>query len=133
MKTQEEAVEYYLPKKISGELSMSEIRSELKRFSDEEIQEICREISDREFEDMNKEKKPLFSFMNHISFSYILVFGNLGVIISCCFYLYYIYAEEPEYSLQIAPYLFIGGAVTLTGKHWIRIKKYKQARARAKE
>lgn len=133
MKTVPEAVAYYLPKKLNGEITMSEIRSELSRFSEEEIQEICREISDAEFDNMKKEKRPLFAFMNHISFSYILVFGNLGIIIFCCFYLYNIYAQEPEYSLQIAPYLFIAGAVTLMGKHWIRIKKYKQAKGRAKE
>jgi len=53
METVQEAISYYTAKRQEGELSITEIRSELKakaKFSDAEISKICRTISDAQLE-----------------------------------------------------------------------------------
>jgi hypothetical protein len=73
MKTLEEAIQYYSSKKNSGEMSMSQVREELKLngfFSNSEIDTICREISDRELDDIIDPENPLKKFFGSIYFAY---------------------------------------------------------------
>ena len=73
MKTLEEAIQYYSSKKNSGEMSMSQVREELKLngfFSYSEIDTICREISDRELDDIIDPENPLKKFFGSIYFAY---------------------------------------------------------------
>ena len=76
METVQEALTFYGEKRQAGELSISEIRAELKakdKFSDAEISTICRTISDAELESLQKKETNPTAFLGSIWLSYILL------------------------------------------------------------
>ena len=84
MKTVKDAVEYYLPKKQSGEMSMSDIRHELTEnsaFSEVEINSICSNVSNLELDALGEKKMYRLDFLNSVYFSYFMILGSLAIFI----------------------------------------------------
>ena len=81
MSSQREAVAKYLPKKLSGEMSLAEIKSDLKKegFEPDEIREISREISDRELAQVQSSKS-VANYLNGRGFSYVMIVISLGIL-----------------------------------------------------
>jgi hypothetical protein len=132
MKTVKDAVDHYFPKRMKGEMSIADIRSEIIErhdFREEHVKEICREISELEFAALNADKKPALSFQNKLGFSYLMLFSSLVIIVLCVVKISRISkvdsAELGKYD-KFTPYVFIAGALFLIGKHLMRIKKSKE-------
>lgn len=130
LKSVEDSIVFYLDKKKKGELSLGEIRAELKRqhYTEADINAICKAISDAELTALLSEKKPLLSFLDHAVVSYIFLIASVCMIACCLYYLNWLYSSDPEFEkyskiMHIAPYIFIGGASMMAFKHWRRIKK----------
>lgn len=84
MKTVKEAVDHFLPKKRSGEMSLSDIRHELtdnSDFSEAEINSICEHISDRELESLDKKKMWKLDFLDNIYFSIFMILASIAIFI----------------------------------------------------
>ena len=84
MKTVQDAVDHYLPKKKSGEMSMSDIRHELTEnsdFSEVEINSICYRISDSEIEGLGEKKMFKFDFTDNVIFSVFMILATIAIFI----------------------------------------------------
>lgn len=84
MKTVEEAVDHYLPKKRSGEMSLSGIRHELKEnsaFSKAEINEICSAISNHELDNLGEKKLWKLDFLDNVYFSIFMILASIAIFI----------------------------------------------------
>lgn len=84
MQSVKEAVEFYLPKKRSGEMSLGDIRHELQtkgEFSEIEINSICLNISDQELAGLNEKKAFSFDFLDHIVFNIFMILASITIFI----------------------------------------------------
>ncbi|UKN00937.1 hypothetical protein K6119_14475 [Paracrocinitomix mangrovi] len=129
--SEDQAINYYSDKKTSGEMDLSQIRTELKdtaQFSEEDIKVICQKISDREFHKLTSEKKPLFHFFDHIIFTWLFLGMNISIIAFSIIYLIRVYDKDPNLdtgsAIHVYPYLFIGGATVLMSKHIKGLRKH---------
>jgi hypothetical protein len=84
MESKQEAIEFYLPKKKSGSMSLGDIRFELKEntgFTEEEISNICTSISDQELAELNKSKSFSFNVLNSIYFNIFMIMASIAIFI----------------------------------------------------
>ena len=84
MKSIQEAVAHYLPQKKSGDISLSEIRAELKakgELSDEDIAAVCQQISDQELASLEKKKTFKLDFLEGTGFSVFMILATIAIFI----------------------------------------------------
>ncbi len=119
--TTEEAVIHFLEKKRSNELNKSEIKQVLTdkhQFSIEEVNEIVREISSHELEDIQRQKSPIVTLLDSIYFSYFfLLFGLTVITVS-------IFLPSKDAKTELSrwlPIVMIVGGVFVIFKHGSRI------------
>lgn len=115
--TTQEAVSHYFEKKRSGELTKNEIRQALETehsFSQEEITEVLREISDLELEAVQDKGLGLNAIFESIYFSYFFVLFGIAAIVVSVFLL----QKEAQTELsKYLPWVIIAGAIFIMGKH----------------
>lgn len=128
--TKKEAVEFYLPQKLKGQISLGDIRQELMdegEFSEEVISEICTEISDLELSSINENKGLSLNFLDHVLFSYFMVL--FSVVIFLYSYRNYLKLDElaeiteVEDIQLILPILFMIASVFYLFRHIMKIIK----------
>lgn len=128
-KSVHQAIEYYLPLKRDGKMSMSQIKEELKadwELNEDDINYVCREVASLELESLQDEKEYL-GFLKHIGFSWFFLIVAMVMIGFSIFYLYYGYINEV---LSKAPYFILAAGLILFIKHIVRLIKYKRSEAR---
>lgn len=129
--TLQEAINKYLPKKVSGELSLGEIREELSAlsiFTDPEIDEICAEISDQELFGLGKKREIGLGFLDNNIFSFVML-----LISGAIFVVYYYQYQDIQKHLakgyevddmqRYVPIIFMAAAVAFFVRHIIKIIK----------
>ena len=124
--TVEESIEYYLQRKADSELSISEIRSELKaqgEFTDDDISKICRGVSDREMSELNKVKINAAAVLNHPFMAYILA-GLFAYLIYFSFIQVVEMSEGTPRKYKIWRYALLIGAVFFFLRNIVRIINY---------
>ena len=118
MESVEEAITYYTQRRAGSELSISEIRIELKKstkFSDDEISKICREISDDELNQLQQTPKSFLGLFSSIYISYFLVVAFTVLLIAAIFGIQDLNARqavgEVATSLVLWRYFLLAGSI----------------------
>ncbi|MBD3636109.1 MAG: hypothetical protein HUJ25_02110 [Crocinitomicaceae bacterium] len=135
METVQEAIDHYLPKKKSGEMSLADIREEIKsrhNFREEQIQYICSEISELELKELQSKKQTgSGNILGSVYFSYFMIVACVAIFIIS--YLRFdklktyadqgIEIDDVQYFLPAA---FMLGAIIYLVRHIIRIVRFKK-------
>ena len=122
MPDKREAIAKYLPKKLSGEMSLAEIKVALSEegYDQGEISEISREISDRELETV-RSSKSVASYLNHRGFSYLMIVISLGIIAYSSYQMWNFIQLSETYIVPLyfylLPSIFVVAAVFFLIKH----------------
>lgn len=118
-----EKIEFYLPKKVKGEMDFSQIKDELKaeEFSHDEISSIIREISDRELEEVGANARGLLDFTSTPAFSVVFILIAIAVIVFCIVVIVMGYENR---FFKYAPHVFLAGGLVLLIRHISRLVVY---------
>lgn len=132
----EEASKYYLEKKLSGELSLGDIRKELaaSSLSEAEINAVCLKISDGELDALKEKKMFAFDFLDNNYFSLFMILATGGIFVFAL--LRYLKLEELEAAgAEIGdadwslPWIFMIGSVIYLIRHVFKILKRRKVKA----
>ncbi|MEX1001702.1 MAG: hypothetical protein WDZ35_06265 [Crocinitomicaceae bacterium] len=128
----DKVVAHYLPKKIANELSLGDIRKELaeKGYTKDEISDICSTLSDRELAAINSTSQQSGGFLNHPTFSYLMILISLVIFVISLQKLLVVIElrQEVEVPLQyyLWPIFFIIGSLFFSVKHFLKLKSRKK-------